>query len=549
MTHQSNNLPVLAFSFFLCCVLVATLAIGFTGNLFKTSLIAYALPVALPIGYGLTYHHFFSPTRRNIAVCLIGSAVLCLLCIASQRIVDMSYDSMMYQQPAVSEILQGQNPLRDKSNLFWLDIYVHGVWMIQASIAASMGALETAKSLYLFWLFITPPVLFYGIRNIHGSLTGWQIAIGILLFANPVFISQFLTHYTDALIYITGITFLGAMLLYGNDAGQNRISTALMVMTLALLISTKLSGVYFGVMLCCCVLVYKYLQDRKLPWGLAGILLATGIVSICIVNYKPYITNLLEYGWLLPMSGEELTASLRPANLDNMWPITRFFYSLFSIMGGENREIAVLKWPWLIAAREWQIGSVDPKSGGFGPLFALSMVLCFLWLGWHQCCEYWNKKSFQPIFLARSVAVIALLVFAFSILFPQSWWARYSPFVYAVPLLLLLSAAPRLPSRLQSIARLLIIGVFCFNNLIVLHATYDDRMVTARQYDDTIKHLQSVQGEIYLVPELRERFPRYGQAPFTIQRRLQEKNISASIKVHATCKYEDAIWGGIRICH
>lgn len=466
MEKVKSGDPFLAFAFFLCTLLSATLITLFIGNATGLSLVHYAMLLALLPTLWLT-HDYFLLSGRKLFTCIGLALLLGVLGFISAHIVDKTHDSVVYHKPLVNLILNGWNPLHADASLTLHNIYPSGAWAVGAALSIVYKTAEAAKALQLWWICITLPVLLAGFRNLLGDLKFHQSLLVVLLVLNPIVIGQHLTHYVDGLVYLEGMMFVGALLLYGASPRQNRIACMLMAMGLLFIINTKLSGIYYAAMLCAGAVIHLSFMQKKFAWEMAAFLFITSIVCTVIFGFQPYVTSMMRYhGSLLPWSMSLIVSEIRPPNLTPFSLPTRFFYSIFSQTGGGIPVDAVLKWPWTIHGNEWiDAGLFGTICAGFGPLFALGLCVTALSFATYGAVSR-KKATHEP--MHQGPIIIALLMLIFSMFFPEGWWARYAPFGYAVPLLCLLALPPS-SSRLWAYPALLI---FLANDAIAFHAFY-----------------------------------------------------------------------------
>ena len=81
------------------------------------------------------------------------------------------------------------------------------------------------------------------------------------------------------------------------------------------------------------------------------------------------------------------------------------------------------------------MGAPDPRVGGFGPLFALELVLLLGLAPWIVKRRKQPGEAIDyPIFMATGIAVACAV-------FPEPWWARYVSLLWTAPLLVAVAGA------------------------------------------------------------------------------------------------------------
>lgn len=547
MLSDSRNAPFLAFAFFLCTLISATLIIQFVGNALNISLVRYALPMMVIPSMWLSYAYFFSHSRANLMVGGILTGALVLLGLWSRTILDLSWDGMAYQQPSILEILEGRNPFYTDSTLVFGNVFLSIAWYVEASLAALHGSIESGKALYIWLLFITIPVLITGLKNIFGHLQLHHYMLAWLLVFSPVVIGQSVTHYIDGMIYLEGLIFIGALFMLGASRRYDLIAFFLMAMSLLFVINSKLSGVYHAAVLCTGAVIYLWIQQKQFPWKMTVFLMLTGLICTAVFGYKPYVSNIREFGSILPFSTDRIVLGLRPPNITPLSNLGRFLYTTFSIAGGNNGEDSVLKWPWMIYEREWNMGGVqDYKNAGFGVFFALGFLLSLAFF----CTQlFYSIRRTGNTGMRAGLVMLAGLFIAASILLPEGWWARYAPFAYTAPFLLLLAPHADIPGRTARICKYIIITVFIVNCLIPLRLVLLGHAVAQESFYDVVDFMKSLPPDsIYLVPVEPKTYQTNNHAYIAIQRRLQEQGINAPVRQYAICKHQMVILVNFRVC-
>jgi hypothetical protein len=530
------NFPTLAVAVFLVIAFAGTLLLQSTGYYAGVSLIKVSLPIAAVLSLWTNYGYFFTLSRTHITALLIIAALLGLLGLASIPMYDLTSDGMGYQQPSAEAMLNGWNPL-EKADLLWQNIYPTGVWELEAALAALYGSIEAAKMLQIWWLFIAYPVLLAGVKHYKGgTLTIPQHALVALSIFCPVVLTQLLTHYVDAMLYLAGVTFLGALLLYGESARQNRLSLLLMSACVLFIINAKLSGIYHAFVLCLCAVAFIGMSKKQLPVRESLWLLGAGLVATLFLGFHPYITNLLTYGSLLHMDSGAFTGSQRPANLTDMSSVQRFFASLFSTTGGAPRALAALKYPGQIFPFEWRHAGVpDSRTGGFGVVFSLGFV---------SACLLFMVSLFRQRAVDKKLLIISAILFASSLVFPESWWARYVPFAYMSVFLVLLALPKANPLALYAV-----IAVFSANSLIAATASYNYHQNTQADFMKLAEQLRAKPANtVYLVPPGAD-YMTYNHAHMPLQRRLKALGVETTVKVDAPCPNLAATLSEFAICY
>lgn len=522
--------------------MAGTLLIQCAGYFLGISLLLPSVCISALLNLYIVYWRIFEPTRRNGLILGTTLFIFGILCILSTYLLDMTADGLGYQQPAALWVMQGWNPLT-KTDMLWQNIYPTATWQLGAVLGLLFGSIEAAKMYTVLWLIICVPVFMAGLQNHFGTKLHRRQKLCVALIALcPIMLAQFLTHYVDGALYLAGITFLGGILLLKNGSRHSALAFGIMFSCTLFIVNAKLSGIYHAAVLCFAALVYLLIQYRKLPIKEAFVLLGFGLVAVGFCGFHPYITNLMNYGSLLPMySGGSFSSGQKPVNIGEMNIVTGFFYSIFAQTGGAPREAAMLKFPWHISPREWFFaGIADNRSGGLGVWFGLGAIGTGLYLAAsaRTTARQWD----------RSLAAIAAIFLLSSIAFPQNWWLRYVPFAYAAPLLMLLA----IPLPRKTTPRLLycaIIAVFTVNSVASLISAIQFQEKEQKEFIALADKLAAFpKGSVYLVPP-GEDYLIYNHAHVTLTRRLGQLGIPVTVKVNDPCPNRVTSLSEFRICH
>lgn len=529
--------PFLAFATALSALTAAIMLVQTAGNALDVHLTPYALWLSLPVAAAAGYGLAFRPSARNVAAGVgLAAALACLGYLSALR-PDWSWDGIAYQQPAALAILEGWNPLRP-APMLWQNIYPSGVWAVEAAVAAAYGTIEAAKAVQWWWVFIALPVWLQGLREYLGPLGRGRLALAVTAVLNPVVLVQLGTHYVDGMLYLAGVSFLGALLL--TDGPHRRAAWLVMGAAVTFMVNAKLSGIYHAVAWCLLALVFLRLRQGRMPWQAGWRLLAVGLVATFVIGWRPYATNFLTYGALMPLDRNAFAAAQRPVNLAQVPAPGRFVYSVFSQTAGEGpREPARLKWPWEVAPSEWHVaGYPDARSGGFGPLYALGLVLsAAVVLG-----ALYRRSGFDG-----PLALLAAGCLAASAAFPEGWWLRYVPFAYTAPLLALLAIRRREGAVRWGCGAAAV--VFALNAALTAGAAWRYAGYAERRFAETLAAVRrDPSAPVYLVPPGAD-YEVYNHAHRTLQRRLSAEGIDAPVRVGAPCGRMAGIWADFRVCY
>jgi len=174
--------------------------------------------------------------------------------------------------------------------------------------------------------------------------------------------------------------------------------------------------------------------------GLSAKFVVIVLVSLLLVGSNSYVKNLIDHKHpLYPLMGEgksDIMVGLQPASFDNMSAIEKNFYSLFSKtanIGAFNNREPELKVPFTVQYDELLEHGEDTRIGGYGVLFSGIFIVSTIILIIALIIVLKNKKSKELIKYGIPILTTFLIMFIIS----DSWWARYSPQLFMLPLIAL----------------------------------------------------------------------------------------------------------------
>ena len=331
---------------------------------------------------------------------------------------DLTWDGMAVRQIWVEDVL-----LRKQCPEALPSTHLLSAWL--GLLGGSVDAGKAANPLLMFCAFgfVLKAVTEAGFQGVGR----WLIALVAAL--NPVSLYQLSSFYLDgsfaALLTCQCGAFLTLFLYPKKTVAW--LSGALCFLLLA---TAKVSGLAYGALLMAglffCIAVHRSIQLR---------FLATGLVI------------LLSLGWLAHRLERQVSYNL-PLLIKSTDPNTRFFgveSAPANIRGRNKLEIfllshlsasALLPNEWKIKPPFWftrpelsvfQDLNPDSRAGGFGPLYGTVLLVALAGvLVW----PFWNQVPWQCWIPAVTLMISCLL--------SQSWWARWVPQAWLIPLCLAL---------------------------------------------------------------------------------------------------------------
>lgn len=388
---------------------------------------------------------------------ILGVILICIAVFLSTQIYDFAWDSNWYHKSALGCLKLGWNPLYQnfydfiqktdmhvgclKSAEIWAQHYCKASWIVGANIYSLTNNIETAKSVNLLMVFVLFGLSYHYFSTTH--FTNLQaLLLSILLVFNPITSSQVFTLYVDNLL-MTNL-FAIIIMLIGITDTKYYLNSFYKYFILALLvifcINIKFTGLAYAGIFCLLFFVIWCIR-AKFEHNLAIVFtrnmifyIITCSIAIFIVGASTYLTNFITKGHpLYPLAGEnkkDIMTSNEPYIFREMSTLEKLFISIFgetsNYLGYTFEEPKNL---FSVSEEEITHCGYDTRIGGFGPLFGGILIISLIVLGVGLIILY---KTNRYWFLILSLLI--LTIFTTMSLITESWWARYTPYLYLIPI-------------------------------------------------------------------------------------------------------------------
>lgn len=380
-----------------------------------------------------------------VAACLLVGGLL----------FDFTVDGNGYHFQAIDAYAHGWNRLHGIApespavvpSHLWSLTYPAGHWLVMAAPIASGLPPEAAKGI---WLALAAALFLLGgaVLSRVGIPARFAWPTAAIAAANPITLQQIATRLNDGLV---GLLLLGfAILALAAVALRDRRAFVALGLLVILVLNTKFSLVPITVAFCGIACLVAWRTGGPAPVvRLGGMLFAAGVAGVLLIGFSPYVVNTAEHGHPFhPVMGpnkQDIMSFNTPERLAEIGYPLNFWASTFAVT--DKREVQ-LKPPFQVTRREIYLsGYPDPRVGGFGPFFSGILLLAVVTAA--SCLLH------RPLARGQGVALtVALLLLPLGALFPESWWARYIPFLWLVPIAVVLAGAQakaRLPKALAAV--------------------------------------------------------------------------------------------------
>ena len=446
--------------------------------IFKIEITTCTYPISLVLLLITYYIVFYNKNeKKQFYVSLIISVLIIALCIGTCSIfIDNSWDGPAYHIPAIIKLSQGWNPIYehiDDINILniWSSHYPKFIWIYAANLY------KIFKNFYIgasFGLIITISLFLvtFEIFKKLGKSNKYSLIISLIYSFNLIALSQFFTYYNDGIMGIIVLYLL--MIFYALSKGiykiENNYKILLMIgMLLSIIANLKYNGaliafVYFIIFYIYFIFKKKILINKNI---LKGVFIIGSFVSIVSINtYLPNIINHHNIGY--PIVGKnkiDIITGFVPHMIGDSNKIEAFIKTFTSY----NWEKYTYNPFYIISQDAIDCASEqDCAINGFGPFYQ-SIIILLIILLLYQCIkiiiQFLNKKDeikLKRILINNDYKFIILLLLGFLfIICPATWWVRYIPYFYSLPLIIIILFFEKLNKfNFQNIICILIISIY-----------------------------------------------------------------------------------------
>jgi len=396
--------------------------------------------------------------RGRIAPPAFAFASVSLALFLASCFFDLSWDGQWYHQTAVYQMAHGWNPLCDPMHAFspdlqdWVRHYAKGPWYAAVALFETTGNIEAAKAatwmaLAAMFLAVFASALDSGIRRAPAALMAALVSL------NPVVVCELASYLVDGLMACYLACFVAALFRWIRR--PSRLLLVVVLVSAVLCINAKLTGlVYVG---CAAAAAGFYVLLWRRDLLLRYVLIHAGAILLgtAIFGYNPYVTNTVHRGNpFYPWSGSAAYPGFNdsandpneryetPGNMVGRSRLFRLGFALFGrpgaqpVCGGSNAQ---LMWPFAAGWADLQMYRIHGlRIAGFGPFFSGAF---FFGLGVLGCALVRGGAPRRVVILSAGTVVASLLIST------HTWWARYGPQLWWLPIIAVIAGLATPPRR------------------------------------------------------------------------------------------------------
>jgi hypothetical protein len=231
------------------------------------------------------------------------------------------------------------------------------------------------------------------------------------------------------------------------------------------------------------------------------LLIATSVCvfSVLVIGFNPYVTNFINYGNpLYPTLGDSeyniqyVMQNQMPSNFIPLSGIEKTFLSIFSpSQNTYGSDSGPIKFPLSITKSELKaFGIPDTRVAGWGPLFGASLIITIFMI----IILFLRKSHFRYWWLLITGVILITLMIN-----PESWWARYSPQLWLIPVITLIFfwLTIKLPIMEKSLSYILI-TLLLLNILMIAGANLYKNINISSYLVNELEIIKNTEQQIYI---------------------------------------------------
>lgn len=452
--------------------------IALTSILFfvKVSISVFHIPVSLALTI-IEFYFIYRKKASIIQMCIsivISILIFVISILIAGNTYDMTWDGNTYHKTAVGSLKNGWNPVYEKvedfniedgneinidneeDNKLWVNHYPKASWIFAANVYKLTDNIEMAKVLNLLMICACFGIIAtYLSKKINRV---WGIILALLIVVNPITVPQVFNYYIDGILGLSLFMILCSLIeitdiKYGTHKDEENekfdLKEHFIVLALAIIfiINLKFTGIVYAGIFCLLFYVYWLYKENKQGNFKQAIIKYTSffaavvIFSVVVVGFSSYVKNTFENGHpFYPLFGEnkvDIITHNQPAYFKERGVFRKFFITMFSEGSnvhdsyGDNNDKPHLKIPFTITDGEInEYARPDTRISGFGPLYSgifIISCLCTIYMFYRM----WRDRNFNVLI---PFILILLGMFILVLATDGSWWARYTPYLYLLPI-------------------------------------------------------------------------------------------------------------------
>lgn len=544
MKEKTRNLIIsltYSISFFYLMLIFINSVLSVLGFIVKIPITFFHFPLSLILTIILNY--FVQKKYKNMELkpyvisVLIAVVGIIISLIIANMYMDVSYDGTWYHLNAIIRLKQGWNPIYKYINTgYFGDVFIDSYsckafWMFGASVYSFFGNIDSTKIISTIMMF---GVLSFSI-SVFIKYAKNRIQLIFMLFTsfmialNPVYISQIYTNYLDStlglLLTLYILIFISMYLKQQNF--NNNDFCLLIIMSISIMMNIKLTGLFFVAIFCVLYLIKEFWQIYVTKnWKYFFRIVVVGIISLTFgffIGLNPYLTNPVRgHHIFYPIFGEErieVMGANVPEALRGRSSLEKLILANFSTTTNyTSKELSKLNKPFDFTFDNYRGMNQDTRVGGFGSLFSTILLITLVTIIINS--KEIVKRSTIPF--NNTLLISILIIFAVSLIFGESWWARYYVVLWLIPIFISIYSFynKHFINKMLSILILIIMTINC------CFVYRQIRLYNEEFSKPTMNFINSIENKNVVITTIK---PDGGEFVFSILNYLKEHNINVVV--------------------
>lgn len=447
LTLQNNNRLLFLTGNILVCTIAMVLLLVSVCFFAGVGVAAWQFPAAFMLT--CTIYYFICKNQLKDTGSFTKALLVCVVVIVAAIVIavnlyDVTYDGQSYHQEGIYQLKNGWNAsktLLPKSvNMaLYVNHYGKGVEIPQSTLYALTNRIESAKATN-FILFVGVFCLTLSVLLGLNKLTTVKcVLIAVIATCNPIIINQLISTYVDGQLTLMIQCFFVAVIWL--IAGTSYSNLFLFSSVIIIGTNVKFTGLVYVIIFTVAFLAWLlFTKKMQLFKKVICASILSGAMAVLVVGYNPYVVNTVKFSHpFYPLMGKQkvdIVGYNLPAGFAEKSGMNRLFTSLFSHTDNQianEQKAAGLKIPFMISKNDAiNAFKVDTRLAGFGPFFSGILLLSIVTLGL-LLAEPGKFITIKNMLYFMMVIVAAVLIM------PESWWARYVPQFWYLPIIVILT--------------------------------------------------------------------------------------------------------------
>lgn len=507
-------------------LILITLVLLITSFLFIINIEITKLHLPIIIVLSIMVYVILKKDKIKTSLCaiIIGLFVFSLCTVAAGKIYDGTADGNTYHKLTIGALKNGWNPiyqniadfnrnagnpfdiLEDNVNVKWSNHYAMGTEEFGAVVYAFTGNIETAKVFNILWIYIGLFIL-YGLFMQMGISSFKSLLLSGVLAFNPISLTQITNLYLDGVLAISLFIIIIIEIIKSLYKENDKANNLILALAIIWCVNSKFTGLAFSACFCFVLYLYRnirnYLKDKKV--FKSNLIketiyyLVVVFITVIIIGAPTYTKNTIKNGNpLYPLYGkghvDNMVMMEIPKSMQEYSSLRIFLTSIFA--KGENVSPSYsevqnnpnLKIPFTFSKEEVKNYNIpDIRMGGFGPLFSGIFIITIIGLI-AISIKLIKEKEYEKLVV---YGALVLTTFILVLSLDGSYWARYIPYVYLLPIYPLIYVMKKefKKFKLINVVGIITIAIFGINSSLILFAQYSSTKSTNEYIKIRIENL------------------------------------------------------------